>query len=185
VDEHIRVPGSVTGLWGEASVVLSLKATGWAVEWDGGMTAGRDLRAGGPRGQLVHVQVKTSTAVDGRISWKKEGEPARAWAANVSKVGAVPLYAFVHFDSPATMEFDLDKRTLTIAIPESYLITATSPAAFADDVDAARIDYGSRLRQRRGRNGEAVGQHLSPDGLQYPVMASGLALNVCRIGQAT
>jgi len=164
------VPTSITGLWGEAAVVLTLRSAGCAVEWDGGMTRGGDMRAASPNGSPLHLQVKTSTVADGRIAWKREGQPARDWGEQVTATGATPLYVFVHFPTPAAASVDLEARSLTVTMPSDFLVTATTAAQFADDVDAARVEYGQRLRQRDDRFGRA-GEPLSADGLQYPVCA--------------
>lgn len=164
------VPTSLTGIWGEAAAVLALRAAGCSVQWDGGMTAGRDLRATTATGRSLHAQVKTSTVVDGRIAWKKWGQPALDWGDSVEAEGFIPLYVFVHFPSLATASVDLTARTLTVQMPEDYRVTAASPARFAADVDAERTAYGQRIRQRDDRYGRA-GDPLPPHGLQYPVTA--------------
>lgn len=165
-----KVPTSLTGIWGEAAAVLALRAAGCTVEWDGGMTAGRDLRATTSTGRVLHAQVKTSTANDGRIAWKKPGQPALDWGDSVEAERFRPLYVFVHFPSLATASVDLTARTLTVQMPENYRVTATSPARFAADVDRERNAYSQRIRQRDDRYGRA-GDKLPPDGLQYPVTA--------------
>lgn len=162
------VPTSVTGLWGEAAVVLALRGAGLTVEWDGGMTRGGDLRAAGPSEIVLHLQVKTSTAADGRVAWKQSGQAAREWATRVERDGGVPLYVFVHFPIPAVSTVDLEERSLKVTMPKEYAVTAASPEKFAEDVDAARAEYGQRFRQKNDRYGKA-GERLSADSLQYPV----------------
>ena len=128
------VSTSITGLRGEAAAVLTLRSTGCTVEWDGGMTRGGDMRASSPSGIPLHLQVETSPAVDGRIAWKKEGQPARDWATLVEQHGVTPLYVFVHFLTPAAASVDLEARSLTVTMPSNFLVTATTAAQFADDV---------------------------------------------------
>lgn len=167
----MSTPRTLTGLWGEYAVVLALQSAGYDVEWEGGLTHGRDLTAE-RRERRVWVQVKTSTVPDGRISWSGPGGRARAWADHVTAVGAEPWFALVHFPTPAEVFLQPESRSLTVAMPHDVLVTAVRARQFADDVDAAREEYGRRIRQRPGRNGEQVGARLTPDGLRYPVLAS-------------
>jgi hypothetical protein len=57
-------------------------------------------------------------------------------------------------------------------MPEDARVTVAAPSEFADAVDGARLEYASGTRQRRGRNGEEVGDKLPADGLQYPAYAT-------------
>jgi hypothetical protein len=168
-DTLTSVPATVTGLWGEALVVRTLRGLGCSVDWEGGLTKGRDLRARyGDR--RFHVQVKCSTVEDGRVAWRGSGDRAREWAESVENLGEGPaIFALVHLASPSQATFDLKRGVLTVLLPPEYSVTVIRAAEFADDVDAARREYGSRLRKVRGRNGEEVGSLLSPDGLGYPV----------------
>ncbi|NMN99867.1 hypothetical protein HH308_01390 [Gordonia sp. TBRC 11910] len=166
----MKVPSTVTGLWGEAIVVQDLRNQGWRVDWDGGLTRGRDLRATlGDR--TVHVQVKTTTSGDGRIAWAADGARARDWSASVEIEGAQAIYALVYLPDAADVDFDLESGVMTIQLPRNHKVAFVPAEQFADDVDVARAEYGSRVRKVRGRNGEAVGTPLSPDGLRYPVCA--------------
>ncbi len=167
----MKAPSTVTGLWGEAIVIRELRNQGWRVDWDGGLTRGRDLRAA--RGErTVHVQVKTTTSHDGRIAWTGDGARARDWSASVESEGAQAIYALVYLPDAADVDFDLESGVMTVQLPRNHNLAFVPAEQFADDVDLARAEYGSRLRKVRGRNGEAVGTPLSPNGLRYPVFAS-------------
>jgi hypothetical protein len=118
----------------------------------------------------VHLQVKTSTTADGRIVWKKSGDPARDWAQSVEEGGTYAFYVFAHFPTPAEVHLDSEAGSLTVVMPRDFVLTACAAREFADDVDEARREYGSRIRQRNDRFGTA-GESLDPDGLQYPALA--------------
>ncbi len=165
------LPRAVSGLWGEGLVVMKLRHMGCEVEWDGGQTRDRDLRAG-CASRDFHVQVKTSTAEDGRIAWRGSGARAVEWASDVERLGMRAIFVLVHFPTAAEADFDLDRGLFQIQLPEDAKVSVASAHAFAAIVDIERELYGQRARRRVGRNGEKIGDFLSPDGLAYPLLAS-------------
>jgi hypothetical protein len=166
-----ETPRGLTGLWGELAVVLAFRALGAEVVWEGGLTAGRDLRVLTSDAGALHVQVKTSTAEDGRIAWRNPGAAARRWSDAVEEAGARAMFVFVHFPNPAVVQLNDDLQELRVAMPRGYVLTATPASVFALDVDKARAAYARRTRKRTDRFGRQ-GEQLHENNLQYPVCAS-------------
>jgi len=162
------VPRTLTGMWGEFAVVLHLREAGYEVDWDGGMTANHDLRAVAPGGAAMHFQIKTTTEDNGKIAAPKAGEIVKAWARDLRDTGVVPVYVFVHFVGHASCTLDDGTKTLTVTMPDEYVITACAPEELADLQAVRRTAYGQKRRQRDDRWGKA-GDFLPETGLRYPV----------------
>lgn len=166
------VPPLLSGLWGEALAVMRLRAAGFDVEWQGGLTVGKDLLAS-RGGHAWHVQVKATTKPQGWIAWSGNGDRARRLEETARERGASgAIFILVKVVEPGDTGFDLERGVLSISTPRTYDIVGVSAVEFADDVDRERAWYSSQPRKRAGRNGEQVGDLLPADGLRYPVGTS-------------
>jgi len=162
-------PSGLSGLWGEALAVAELRRIGFEVDWQGGLTAGKDFIAR-RSGEVWHVQVKTTQKKDGAIAWGKTGQPARDLDARARSTGATgAFFILVQIWTVGTSEFNLDTQVLTITAPPDAKLVGLTAAKFADDVDAARAGYATTPRTRIGRNGEAIGTLHQESGLLYPL----------------
>jgi hypothetical protein len=165
----VAAPRSLSGLWGEALTVAELRRIGFDVEWEGGLTVGKDLIAI-RSGKTWHVQVKTTQKPNGWIAWAKNGQPARDFDERARAAGASgAFYVLVQIWTQGTSEFDLDSLVLTITAPPDAKLVGLTAYKFADDVDTERIRYSKDERIRVGRNGESIGSLHREDGVIYPI----------------
>lgn len=166
---HVAAPKSLSGLWGEALTVKALGDLGFEVEWQGGLTPGKDLIAS--RGEAVwHVQVKSTQKPNGWVAWARDGSQAREFDARAKASGAAgAFYVLVQIWTPGEANFDLESGQLTITAPPDAALVALSAETFARDVDAERKSYATTRRVRVGRGGEAIGTLHREDGVIYPL----------------
>ncbi|TIH29824.1 hypothetical protein [Subtercola vilae] len=162
-------PKQLSGLWGEALTVKALRDLGFEVEWQGGLTTGKDLIAS--RGGAVwHVQVKSTQKPNGWVAWTGDGTRARELDARAKATGAAgAFYVLVQIWTPGEANFDLESGQLTISAPPDAVLVALGAEKFAGDVDAERKSYAETKRVRVGRAGEAIGTFHREDGVIYPL----------------
>lgn len=166
------VPPLLSGLWGEALAVMRLREAGFDVDWQGGLTVGKDLVASRD-GHSWYVQVKATTRSHGWIAWSGNGDRARLLDETARDRGATgAFFVLVKIVEPGHAGFNLDEGVLSIRTPAEYDIVGVTAIEFADEVDSAREWYSSQPRKRAGRNGEKVGDLLPADGLRYPIETS-------------
>lgn len=160
-------PKQLSGLWGEALTVKALRDLGFEVEWQGGLTPGKDLIAS--RGGAVwHVQVKSTQKPNGWVAWTRDGTPAREFDARAKATGAAgAFYVLVQIWTPGEANFDLESGHLTITAPPDAVLVALGAETFAGDVDAERKSHAEIKRVRVGRAGEAIGTFHREDGVIY------------------
>lgn len=166
----VNAPKFLAGLWGEALAVKELRALGFTVQWEGGLTHGHDLVAERD-GKWWYVQVKTTQSEKGLVHWSRDGSSALSLDGKARKAdGAGAFYILVQIHEHGDHELDLDAGMLTIKMPTNAVLVALSATKLAEAVDAERAIYGQTPRSRAGRNGEEPGSLLNPDKLHYPLV---------------
>lgn len=165
----IAAPKSLSGLWGEALTVKSLRHAGFDVDWEGGLKVGRDLVATRHE-RTWHVQVKTTQKPNGWVAWARNGQAAYDLDSRAKASGTTgAFYVTVQIDEAGAHTFDLDKGLLSIHLPTAVRLTALTAQEWGDDVNEERKNYATRRRVRVGRLGEAIGEFHREDGVIYPL----------------
>lgn len=160
---ELQLPKVPTGLYGEIVVAEALTELGFTVDMRGGGSKFSDGLA--DRGELLlDVQVKCTSKESAAIHWAKPGADARTYADAAESNGRLAVFILAH----AT---DVQRAVLVdgeIRLPRPTMtLYATTARQFADDVDAARTQYGQEPYLRGARKGE-----LKPEsGLSFPVYA--------------
>jgi hypothetical protein len=165
----MKAPKVVTGMFGEFVVARELEGLDYQVQWSGGLCVGGDMRAE-RKGRRLWIQVKASTVSDGRIAYQKTPEDLDRWVDAARQEDREPWFAFVHFPDQVDTQIDGAHERAMISVPKTRVVTAVAADEFSRCVERARDEYASRLRQRPGRNGEAIGDPLPRAGLRYPVV---------------
>ncbi len=113
-------------------------------------------------------QVKCSTVSNGQVAYSSSPKKLAEWQAAAAAEDREPWFALVHFPTRARLTLSRS-GVATVKAPQDAQVTAVTAEAFALHVEAARDEYGSRLRQIRGPYGD-VGDLLPRSGLRYPAL---------------
>ena len=166
---------AIVAVTGEFLAAAGLRQADWPVSdtgWKGGSTEDLDLIATSADGTVtIEVQVKTTTAADGRISWQKPGRPnVDPWIRKAEARGHHAVFILIQADeSSVRVEPDPGRGGFFVPDPRILQMTAMTARTFGDLADRRRAEYGRRRRQRLYRGKGVVGEPLSPDRLRYPV----------------
>ena len=166
---------AIVAVMGEHLAAAGLRQAGWSVSdagWKGGNTEDLDLMAtSADRTVTIEVQVKTTTAADGRISWQKPGrQNVDPWIRKAKARGCHAVFILIQADeSSITVEPDPGRGGFFVPYPRILQMTAMTARTFGDLADRRRAEYGRRRRQRLYRGKGVIGEPLSPDQLRYPV----------------
>lgn len=159
----LRLPKVPTGLYGEIVVADALASLGFTVDMRGGGVKWSDGTA--DRDSIhLDIQVKCTSKASGAIHWAKPGADARFYADVAMAAGRVAVFIFAHASN-------VERATMVdgeIRLPRPAInLFATTAREYADDVDAARTQYG----QETYRRGALKGQVKPESGLSFPVYA--------------
>lgn len=160
---NFSLPRVPVGLFGEVAVAQALEALGFTGEMHGGGVKWSDGIAS-REALMLDVQVKCTSKPSGAVHWAKPGGDAREYARYARANGRIAVFIFAH----AIEVHHATARDGGIWLPRPEMkLHATTADQFADDVDAARVQYGREPYLRGPNKGE-----LKPEtGLSFPVCA--------------